>query len=371
MKYKEDRFELDKILYNEQLKRVEGLPNQEILEERIERILIANIRLCVFQESLHKSSRIHKRLQRIRQICKDPVSKAVLHHYPIHRFNLIKISESECIDFMGMNIEKLKLSLKNRTFFPVVIHALRNRWPLWWIRSKAIREVQLEDRAYRILKKKYGSLISNSFDKSYLREFPEYKITVLTAKSIQQYVTIPEEILYKWNKGIINNANFSDVLRVEILSKYGGIWLDATVYCTGNTIKDLIEKNPFFMYKSLSSIEENISSSSWMIASTANHPLILSAKKLLVEYWCRENIAIHYFVFHLLFTIVAKNYSDVWQSVPTYTNAAPHIMVDELNNDFSKERYQQLCQISDFHKLNYKKNYNDKSESLYSYLLNQ
>ena len=210
---------------------------------------------------------------------------------------------------MAMNIEKLKLSLKNGTFFPVVIHALRNRWPLWWIRSKAIREVQLEDRAYRILKKKYGSLISNPFDKSYLsekvpkqiwicwfqgmenapdlvkscyksvkREFPDYKITVLTAQTIQQYVTIPEEILYKWNKGIINNANFSDVLRVEILSKYGGIWLDATVYCTGSTIKELIEKNPFFMYKSLSSIEENISSSSWMIASTANHPLILSVK---------------------------------------------------------------------------------------------
>ena len=85
MKYKEDRFELDKILYNEQLKRVKGLPNQEILEERIERILIANIRLCIFQESLYKSSRIHKRLQTIRQICKDPISKAVLYHYPIHR----------------------------------------------------------------------------------------------------------------------------------------------------------------------------------------------------------------------------------------------------------------------------------------------
>lgn len=86
--------------------------------------------------------------------------------------------------------------------------------------------------------------------------------------------------MYKWNKGIINNANFSDVLRVEILSKYGGIWLDATVYCTGSTIKELIEKNPFFMYKSLSSIEENISSSSWMIASTANHPLILICEEV-------------------------------------------------------------------------------------------
>jgi putative glycosyltransferase len=303
---------------------------------------------------------------------------------------------------MGMNVEKLKLSLNNGTFFPVVIHALRNRWPFWWIRSKAIREVQLEDRAYRILKRKYDSLISNSCDKSYLsegipkqiwicwfqgmenapelvkscfksvkREFPDYQITVLTAENIQKYVTIPEVILYKWNEGIINNANFSDVLRVWILAKHGGVWLDATVYCTGNAIKDLIEKNPFFMYKSLSSIEERISSSSWMIASTANHPLILSVKKLLVEYWCKENVAIHYFVFHLLFTIVVEHYPDIWKSVPTYSNADPHIMVDELNNDFSVERYRQLCQISDFHKLNYKKVYNTKSESLYSYLLNQ
>lgn len=85
MKYKEDRFELDKILYNEQLKRVEGLPSQEVLVERIERILIANIRLCVFQESLHKYSKISERLAKIRKICKDPVTKAVLHHYPIHR----------------------------------------------------------------------------------------------------------------------------------------------------------------------------------------------------------------------------------------------------------------------------------------------
>ena len=90
MKYKEDRFELDKILYNEQLKRVEGLPSQEILEERIERILIANIRLCVFQESLHKDSTISRRLTRIRQICKDPISKALLHHYPIHRLPFTK-----------------------------------------------------------------------------------------------------------------------------------------------------------------------------------------------------------------------------------------------------------------------------------------
>lgn len=303
---------------------------------------------------------------------------------------------------MGMNIEKLKLSFKNGTFFPVVIHALRNRWPLWWIRSKAIREVQLEDRAYRILKKKYGSLISNSFDKSYLSEevpkqiwicwfqgmenapelvkscyrslkkqFPEYVITVISSENISEYVEISDIIYKKWGNGVIGNAHFSDILRVELLRKFGGIWIDSTVYCTGITTIETIEKNTFFMYKSLYSVEEKISSSNWMIASVPNHPFMVTMSTLLQSYWSKEVIAIHYYLFHILFTIMIESLSELWQLVPTYTNATPHIMVDELNNVFSKERYQQLCQISDFHKLNYKKNYNDKSESLYSHLLNQ
>lgn len=303
---------------------------------------------------------------------------------------------------MGINVEKLKRSLKNRTFIPVIIHALRNRWPLWWIRSKAIREVQLEDRAYKILKKKYASLISNSFDESYLSEkvpkqfwicwlqgmekapelvkscyrslkkqFPDYIITVISSENISEYIEIPDVIYKKWENGVIGNAHFSDILRVELLRKFGGIWIDSTVYCTGIPTLQVIEKSPFFMYKSLSSVEERISSSNWLIASIPNHPFMVTMSELLRVYWTKENVAIHYYLFHILFTIIVESFPDLWKSVPTYTNATPHIMVNELNNDFSKERYQQLCKISDFHKLNYKKDYSTESGTLYHYLLNQ
>lgn len=85
MKYKLDRFELDKVLYHEQLRRVEGLPNQETLVERIQRIFISNIRLCIFQEALHKENSNKIRLERLREICRDTETKEVLAIYPIHR----------------------------------------------------------------------------------------------------------------------------------------------------------------------------------------------------------------------------------------------------------------------------------------------
>ena len=37
----------------------------------------------------------------------------------------------------------------------------------------------------------------------------------------------------KWEKGRIPAAMFSDLLRVELLIKYGGTWIDSTVLCTG------------------------------------------------------------------------------------------------------------------------------------------
>lgn len=41
-------------------------------------------------------------------------------------------------------------------------------------------------------------------------------------------------ILDKWKAGIISNTHFSDILCLELLTSRGGIWVDATVFVTGN-----------------------------------------------------------------------------------------------------------------------------------------
>ena len=54
------------------------------------------------------------------------------------------------------------------------------------------------------------------------------EIIVITKENYKQYVEFPDYIIEKWEKGIISNTHFSDLLRLELLIRHGGLWLDAT-----------------------------------------------------------------------------------------------------------------------------------------------
>ena len=54
------------------------------------------------------------------------------------------------------------------------------------------------------------------------------EIHLITAENLSQYVRFPDYILEKWKKGIITNTHMTDLLRLELLIQYGGMWLDAT-----------------------------------------------------------------------------------------------------------------------------------------------
>ena len=62
------------------------------------------------------------------------------------------------------------------------------------------------------------------------QKLPDREIVVIDAKNVFDYITLPEEIVEKWKRGIIGPAHFSDLIRLELLVRYGGYWIDATVY---------------------------------------------------------------------------------------------------------------------------------------------
>ena len=68
----------------------------------------------------------------------------------------------------------------------------------------------------------------------------ERKVILITQNNYQDYVDIPDYIIEKVKKGIISITHFSDVLRVNLLSKHGGIWIDATCLLTANIFEDFI-----------------------------------------------------------------------------------------------------------------------------------
>ena len=44
-------------------------------------------------------------------------------------------------------IKKIEKSFENHTLCETIVHALKKRWPLWWISDKNILSLQLESYA--------------------------------------------------------------------------------------------------------------------------------------------------------------------------------------------------------------------------------
>jgi len=69
-------------------------------------------------------------------------------------------------------------------------------------------------------------------------------VHLLDKDNMLQYADIPDYILEKLRSGIVTMACFSDILRLSLLYRYGGHWLDATLFVN----KPLREEglNPYF-----------------------------------------------------------------------------------------------------------------------------
>lgn len=218
------------------------------------------------------------------------------------------------------------------------------------------------DEAPELIKKCYQSIKNNLND---------YKIIILDKNNYMNYVDIPAFIIKKFEKKIISITHFSDILRTAILVKYGGLWLDATVYCSGNKEIEMIEKRNFFVYRNAWWNSDTIDMESWLIYSKKNNVILKKTLELLYIYWKKNNYLYNYFLFHLFFKLSKEKYLDEWKDVPYCTQINNHLLAYDMEKreKFDKERINYIFKITDFHKLNYK-NSLEESE-IYKKIMNE
>lgn len=197
-----------------------------------------------------------------------------------------------------------------------------------------------------------------------------YTVKCVDEKNVLEYIELPENVLDKYKKGIISSAHFSDIIRTALLCKYGGIWIDATVLFTSEKIPDYIDSTGLFFFQDInwgnldrpSSILSN-----WLISSESNNPILLLTLKMLFQYWNNYDYPIHYFFYHMLFSLAAERYPNELKSVPVYSNEPPRILIRELDDRFNEDRWIQITKMSDVHKLKWRVNYDDPN-SVLSYI---
>ena len=213
--------------------------------------------------------------------------------------------------------------------------ANRQIWVLWW---------QGMDNAPSLVKRCHDSL----------REaFKEWNITVLSQDNWKDYVTLPDFILDKFKKGVIPIAQFSDLLRLQLLIEKGGLWMDSTIYVSSeSSIPQPIvnySDTDLFMYQ-----REEGGFSNWLILAKTNNDILRATRDLLYEYWRRNSFLTDYFIFHRFLDLASEVYYEQAKKIQFYSNSVPHILLLHLFDQYDEAFWADLKRQTAIHKLSYK-----------------
>ena len=192
-------------------------------------------------------------------------------------------------------------------------------------------------------------------------------LTIITMDNIEDYVTLPKYIVEK--KGIISNTHLSDILRLELLINYGGLWLDATTFVTGE-IPKYIYDNDLFMYRLSDANDKAIRYNTWLIYATKNNRVLKMVRDLLYEYWKRENRLKEYFLIHLFITLVLEKYPDDFNTMFRISDSDSNILyLNYFNEPYCEETYSNIVKTTSIHKLTYKNLDESKQGTFYRHII--
>lgn len=219
------------------------------------------------------------------------------------------------------------------------------------------------ESAPALVQKCYESLQTNLRDK---------EIVLLTESNYRDYISFPGFIEDKIKSGAITRTHLSDLMRIELLTTFGGTWIDATVFCSGGTMPQYLLDSDLFLYQALKPALSGHPTriSSWFMTANANSDILNLTKKLLYAYWEKNSAMVTYFLLHDFIELAIEVYPEEWNRVNKVSNGNPHVLQYQLGEPFCREAYDTICRNSCFHKLTYKNHFrNEKGDRYIDHLL--
>ena len=215
------------------------------------------------------------------------------------------------------------------------------------------------------LQEKIDIPILNACLNSVIRNNKGNKIVVINKNNIHQYVHFPLYILNKLNNNSMSNTHFSDLLRLELLIKYGGTWIDATVLMT--KYNDIFFRKDLFLFQTIGKSPKKFSS--WFLTSEKDSPILKTTLDLLYEYW-RTNYKLNdYFLLHYFLKISFNIYNKDFNKIVKFSRDNAHLMQKYLFKPFKNIIYNQIINKSPIHKLTYKFNNSIEKGLFYHHIL--
>lgn len=217
-------------------------------------------------------------------------------------------------------------------------------------RHKAILNYLTKDESSVI--EKWRNVASDQRNKG------KHPVHLLDSSNYKEYITLPdglEEKLVRNN----NLACLADVIRFNLLSRYGGIWLDATIY-----VSQPIEGWNTSLYSirhakgSSKYVLDGWRWSAFMFACTPGSILPSFVYDAFINYFSKHDVLIDYFLVDYFIALIYLNNQEMHKEIDSLPadNTDTLELLMNLSRPYDKEWLEQCLTRRRFHKLDWRVN---------------
>ena len=208
----------------------------------------------------------------------------------------------------------------------------------------------------------------------------DHPVYLIHRDNYEQYLQIPSFMLEKLKTGQMGFAHLADFIRVKLLAEHGGLWLDATIFCS-NTVPESCFEMPVFTCKSPRQACGYISEMRWVtfcLGGWKGNVFYRFLADCFARYWKENPVAIDYLFFDFVIEFAYDN-------LPAIRQLMDNIPENNLHRDDLQAAMNNALPASDFHKvlkedtclykLSWRENYADTTadgkESIYRFFVRE
>lgn len=198
-----------------------------------------------------------------------------------------------------------------------------------------------------------------------------HKIIIITDENYRDFISFPTWIEEKYKKGIITKTHLSDLLRISLLARYGGVWLDSTFFCTGDL--EPCFKTPIWSIKRPDYRHVSVACgefANYSFGCTSEYRKIFAIlREYLLDYWKHYDYMIDYLFLDYLIVLARKQNAYVDQAfneiVPNNRNCDELLKV--FGTVYNSEDWEKLKENTMLFKLTWKTNFQKDIEGKSTY----
>jgi hypothetical protein len=167
---------------------------------------------------------------------------------------------------------------------------------------------------------------------------PGWTVQKLSRDTLDKYIDLPHDIPEIEHKNI-TFTSLSDIIRIFLLEKFGGIWVDSTLACK-IPLDEWIHLYNEYDFLAFSKPAKDRLVSSWFLMAKQGSYIIKKWKEKTLHYWQNRSSSDEYFWFHYQFNELYSSdmkFKEIWDNTPVMSADPPHAIIP-YTEIFSKQK---------------------------------